>query len=277
MRWRFPKYKVLSVEATIDLIIEKKISITRFGDGEFDLMLKKKDIGFQKLDFNLSKELLNVLNNKNPNLLVCIPESLSSIKKHKKFAREFWIAFINNNGKVLAELLDLNYEFGNANISRLYIFMKNKAKSKYHFDNIKKIWHDKDVLIIEGNLSRLGIGNDLFSNVRSLKRIVCPSENAFEKYATILKAATKYGDNKLILIALGPTATVLSSDLCDKGYWAIDIGHIDIEYMWMLMGVNEKIAIKGKHVNESQNDLGYEMDKDDLNNYKMTIILNLSD
>lgn len=32
---------------------------------------------------------------------------------------------------------------------------------------------------------------------------------------------------RLILIALGMTATVLAYDLSKAGFWAIDIGHID--------------------------------------------------
>ena len=45
-----------------------------------------------------------------------------------------------------------------------------------------------------------------------------------------------YGENKLILIALGPTATVLAYDLAKAGYWALDIGHLDLEYEWFLKG-----------------------------------------
>ena len=44
----------------------------------------------------------------------------------------------------------------------------------------------------------------------------------------------KLSKNKLILIALGPTATVLSYDLYKLGYHVIDIGHADIEYEWFL-------------------------------------------
>ena len=57
--------------------------------------------------------------------------------------------------------------------------------------------------------------------------------------------------NKLILIALGPTATVLSYDLNKLGYQAIDIGHADIEYEWYLCKARGKISIKNKYVNES--------------------------
>ena len=56
--------------------------------------------------------------------------------------------------------------------------------------------------------------------------------------------------NKLILIALGPTATILAYDLYKLGYLAIDIGHIDIEYEWFLRKANTKIPIKNKYVNE---------------------------
>ena len=54
----------------------------------------------------------------------------------------------------------------------------------------------------------------------------------------------------LILAALGPTATILAYDLCEKGYQAIDIGHLDIEYEWYLMGATEKVDIAYKSVNE---------------------------
>lgn len=58
------------------------------------------------------------------------------------------------------------------------------------------------------------------------------------------------GGNELILIALGMTATVLAYDLAQAGLWAIDIGHIDVEYEWFLRGATDKIALNGKFVNE---------------------------
>ena len=47
------------------------------------------------------------------------------------------------------------------------------------------------VLLVEGEKSRLGVGNDLFENTGSVKRILCPSENAYEKYDEILKEILK--------------------------------------------------------------------------------------
>src|SRR5690606_20343875 len=111
---------------------------------------------------------------------------------------------------------------------------------------LKQIWDKQDVLFIEGELSRLGVGNDFFSNAKSVQRILCPTQNAFEKYEEILKYAKKYGEGKLIILALGPTATVLAHDLANENYWALDLGHIDIEYSWYLQNANRKVPVSGK-------------------------------
>lgn len=276
LRWGFPRYKIMTTAETIDDIINNKKSISRFGDGEFLLLIKERDINFQKLSVILSEKLLEVINNKNPKLLVALPDSISSTKTHKKFAKVHWLIFINTYGKTLSKLLDKNYHYGNANMTRLYAGMRNQSKSKVYFDRVKKIWEDQDVLIIEGDLSRLGVGNDLFQNTRSLERILCPRKNAFEKYEQIKMAAKKHGNDKLILCALGPTATVLCSELSNEGFWAVDIGHIDVEYMWMLMGAKERVSVKGRLVNESNNSEGHELSPELIAPYKNSIILDLS-
>lgn len=275
-RWNFPKYKIMSIEETIADIITHKKSISRFGDGEFLLILKQQDLKFQKQNTLLVDQLLEVLNNRNPNFLVAIPDSLASTKTHKRFAKVYWKLFINTHGKTLVKLLDKKYNYGNANVTRLYVGMKNQTKSKIYFEKIKAIWENKAILIIEGELSRLGVGNDLFDNVKNLERIICPQKNAFEKYEEIKAAAIKHGQNKLIICALGPTATVLCSELCNEGFWAIDIGHIDVEYMWMLMKAEGRVSIKGRYVNESDNSEGFEMAPEFVELYKKSIILDLS-
>ncbi|SEG50148.1 glycosyltransferase, SP_1767 family [Halpernia humi] len=275
-RWNFPKYKIMSIEETISDIITQKKSISRFGDGEFLLLLKQQDLGFQKQNTLLVDQLLEVLNNRNPKFLVAIPDSLASTKTHKRFAKVYWKLFINTHGKTLVKLLDKKYNYGNANITRLYVGMKNQAKSKIYFEKIKAIWENRNILIIEGELSRLGVGNDLFDNVKSLERIICPQKNAFEKYEEIKAAAIKLGKDKLILCALGPTATVLCSDLANEGFWAFDIGHIDVEYMWMLMKAEGRVSIKGRYVNESDNSEGFELEPELKSGYEKSIILDLS-
>jgi hypothetical protein len=81
---------------------------------------------------------------------------------------------------------------------------------------------------------------------------LAPNREAFEKYDMILEKVKMYSTEKyLILLALGPTATILAYDLAKLGYQAIDIGHIDIEYEWYRMGAMRKVPVKDKFVNEA--------------------------
>ena len=56
--------------------------------------------------------------------------------------------------------------------------------------------------------------------------------------------------NTLILISLGPTATVLAYDLIEFGHQIIDFGHFDIQYEYYLRNATKKIKIPNKYVNE---------------------------
>ena len=62
---------------------------------------------------------------------------------------------------------------------------KAKASGKESLKNsmikkLKTLWSGRDVVIIEGEKSRLGIGNNLFDNMKSIQRIICPVINAFK-------------------------------------------------------------------------------------------------
>ena len=120
-----------------------------------------------------------------------------------------------------------------------------------YFSRLKMLWNDRDIYIIEGVKTRLGVGNDLFDNCKSLHRIIGPAENAFDKYDKILDhIISLVPKSVLLIIALGPTATILAYDLSQLGYRAIDIGHVDIEYEYFLRKAQDKIKIPGKYVNE---------------------------
>ena len=105
--------------------------------------------------------------------------------------------------------------------------------------------------MIEGRYTRFGVGNDLLDNATSVSRILCPEKDAFAMYDIICDAAMKQDRNSIFLLALGPTATVLAYDLTQNGCQAIDIGHLDIEYEWLLKNASKKIKIENKYVNEA--------------------------
>jgi glycosyltransferase family protein len=128
----------------------------------------------------------------------------------------------------------------------------DKSQAADRFKAIRKIWDKRHVLLIEGEKSRLGVGNDLFENMASLQRILTRAENAYEIIDALTHEVLKYPKETLVLIALGPTATVLAFQLAkNHGYQSIDIGNIDIEYEWFLKQATQKIKIQGKYSNEA--------------------------
>ena len=86
-----------------------------------------------------------------------------------------------------------------------------------------------------------------------LKRKNILNKNTFDRYDAILDSVKRESKDKLVLIALGPTTTILAYDLYRLGYQAIDIGHIDIEYEWFLQGVTKKMKVNNKYTYEAGN------------------------
>lgn len=151
------------------------------------------------------------------------------------------------------QFLDKDRKYHDAYISRPYaLFADNKTDApKKRFENLKRIWDKRNVIFVEGSLTRLGVGNDLFDNAAQIRRIEAPPTNSFEKYDEILKAALHFAEpDILFLIALGPSAGVLAYDLYRAGYQALDIGHIDLEYEWYLRGQGGRCEVKNKYNNE---------------------------
>ena len=152
----------------------------------------------------------------------------------------------------ILHLADRERIYCNASITRPYIDYHDRQASARRFENLRRLWQGRDIVIVEGEKSKLGVGNDLFSNAASLRRILCPATNAYEKIDAIEAAIRAHASkDALLLAALGPTATVLAARMCAAGYQMVDIGHIDVEYIWYLRGDLLRKPIAGKHVLES--------------------------
>lgn len=242
--------KVLSIDETMEKIIHEKLSVSRFGDGEIKLVAGQP-ISFQRLEAGLAEKLQKVLSSKKEGFLVCLPDIFEDRQYMTDSAATHWKKHLSRYRKAWYDHTHKDLHYGNAFLSRCYMQLRDKTPAKKYFEKMKKIWDDADILLIEGEKSRLGIGNDLFDNARSIQRILGPVQNAFEKYDEILAAAEQYGKDKLILLALGPTATVMSYELFEKGYRAVDLGHADVEYEWFLQGATTRVPIKNKFVNEA--------------------------
>lgn len=241
---------ILSVDETLNLIINERFSVSRNGDGELDIMMGRS-IPFQKKDARLSGILREAHGAIMPKYMSAVPDIFGDLSGKSESARTYWINFMRINRFAWYKLAKAPF-YGDTNVTRFYLSKTNKSEATCQIERIKQIWKDKDVVLVEGKESKLGVNNDLFEGAQRLRRILGPAENAFSVYDQLMdcvkKEATK--DN-LILLALGPTATAMAYALAKDGYWAVDIGHIDIEYEWFLMGAKSKVPIPGKYTNES--------------------------
>lgn len=249
----FYKICVYDTETTLSMLNKKKCSISRFGDAEFDLM-QGKNLLYQKFDSNLADKLCSILavRQENPHCLIAIPHALDFQMDLTRNSKSYWSVYSAKNRVSIYKYLKSNYKYYDSQVTRIWINRKNKYESYRYFELWKNIWKNKKVLIIEGQYTRFGVNNDLFDNVCSVERIICPSENAFDYYEKIKGEILKYSENKIALIILGPTATALAYDLSLKGVWAIDIGNLDMEYEWSRTFAEKQIAIQGKYTVEAK-------------------------
>lgn len=249
---QFPELKMYSDEETIELIVGNKKSLSRFGDGEFMWMCGEHLNFFQTYSEQFAQDLRDAFQSKNENLLVGIPRGIIDTTGCNLYAKMHWQIVKSGFWSRLLKFADLDKVYCNASISRPYIDYCDREYSSKIFDLLKTIWDEKDIVIVEGEKTKLGMGNDLLDNSKSIRRIICPAQDAYNKIEDIKSSIRKNVEQGTIILgALGPTSSILAAQLVEEGYQFIDIGHIDIEYMWFRKNAILREPILGKHVNES--------------------------
>lgn len=243
---------ILSADKLLENIISSHKSLVRFGDGEFEMIRMKKRPWFQTCNSELSKRLLEVLKSNYDFIEVAIADNFGNLEKYTEDAANAIRKYMSPERRTeITNLLDANRIYGDAYVTRPYIIYENKEYSSKIFGLFKKLWTGRNILMVEGRYTRMGIGNDLFENAESVRRIICPAKDAYNQYNHILHSVQKYADKEdLILISLGPTATVLAFDLAINGFQAIDIGQLDNEYEWSLRKTETRVEIPNKMVAE---------------------------
>ena len=248
-----PTIKIKSAKELLHKIIDKKYSLCRFGDGEFDLILKQNRAWFQKYDIKMAEKLESILISNNEKILIAIADNYGSLDKYNDRAADVIRQYMTKEKRQEhMSLLDLSREYYDAYVSRPYMIYKDKDKNASEVFNLyKKLFSDRNILIIEGKNTKTGVNNGLLDGAHSIRRILCPDTNAYSVYDKILDRAIEFAlSDDLILITLGPTATILAYDLAMQGYQAIDFGQVDNEYEWFLRHAKERIVIEGKSVSE---------------------------
>ncbi len=207
---------------------------------------------FTRYTPEIGKRLTEILMSESKNCLICLPYVFKDKSAFYGYARFFFLREyvyclgIWEKMNVIAK----RYLFGDASFTRFYYHRADIKDHDLYIAKLKRLWDGQQIVFLEGECSRLGVGNDLFDNAASIERFLMPSTDAFDKYDEIIEAVKGMSRDKLYLLALGHTATILAYDMAQLGFRAIDVGHIDIEYEWMRMEATEKISVKNKYVNE---------------------------
>lgn len=268
--------EVMNKRDTIEYIKSRRCSIGRYGDGEVSLMVMI-GIGFQKPSWKLRKDLIEIARSRDEGFLTCIPGIITDMSELKPDSQKWWKSNLRLMGPVWRHYFNSGKVFGDTEITRPWMEILNPELAQFCFSEIRSMWKDRDVVLIEGEKSRVGIGNDFFSEVKSLQRILCPVRNAYSAIDRIYKCVLDFGKDTLILLALGPTATVLAYRLYKAGYQALDIGHMDIEYEWFRMGATQKVPVKNKYVNEAGGTKSLVEDADIEEQYKSQVYCRIFD
>lgn len=245
-----PSIRVMSRINTINLIKSRNLNVIRFGDGEFEI-ISGGHISYQNNNRILAKKLENILlTPADTKSLVCVPGVFNGMIDYTDKSRKYWLDCLRLRHKLIRKISRTDYVYGNSMISRPYMDFKNKKYAGEIFRNLKSIWSNKNLLIVEGETTRSGIGNDLFNSAKKVSRIICPSHDAFTKKEEIEKKILLHKNDCLILLMLGPTAKVITKELEYIDNQILDIGHIDSEYEWYQHGFTEKKQLLNKETAE---------------------------
>ena len=244
---------IMTAKETVDYILQEKCSVARFGDGELQIAAYGCGLKFQRADKKLQKKLTQVMASKNKKLLLCLPNRINMVtRKERATLTPYWQKSLRKHLYPWTKNLNKARLYGDTNLSRL-TEGKNREAAIKQVLHIREIWTARNIIIVEGEKTRFGVGNNLLENAGSISRVLGPAESAFDYYDQLFIECCNLAKTlraPLVLLALGPTATVLASDLADSGIQAIDIGHLDIGYERLLTGNTG--AIPGKYTNEAE-------------------------
>lgn len=239
------RIKVHSIDETIDVLLHTEKSMVRFGDGEI-VMIKGGDLMLQKASPEIAEGLAGILAYPYDDLIVTIPDVFETLLDHRRESRQFWRDHLLFCRKTYEKYCNPDRVYYSTFVSRCYYYAADRSICGAQFAKIRKIWENRDIVVVEGERTHNGVGNDLLDAAHSIERIICPPSNAYEAIPAILDACTAYGKDRLFLLSVGVAAKFLAVELFERGYRVLDIGNLDMEYEWFVRRSPGKMKLE-KH------------------------------
>lgn len=217
----------LGLLETVELIRDQRLSFSRYGDGEFRLMFRPEfDLRFQKNTPQLAHDLREVLSNPADKTLLGLPHIFYDVH---------WSTVLAELWHEISPLIPSDIQFGDAHVSRPPMFTLHGNEG---VEAWRSVWAGRDVAVVAGKGSRFDLIDELFGSVASSTMVYSKPTGAYDDLDRVTDAVLESGRD-MVLIALGPTGTILANNLAKRGVQALDIGHLTASYRAVFEGASQ--------------------------------------
>ncbi len=214
----------LSPDETIETILQNRISLIRYGDGEMNY-IEGENVHYQKKDNQLQIYLKKIVDEyiergTNTGYLVAMPENFLACKGKSLLKNKSYFISWSYARNVFNNKYDVPVEYGDA-----FLFALENTKK---FQRIwKEVSVDNIVLVHNDECYLEQLKNECEKDCFFIK---IPQRDAFSDFNEILTqilslVGTLKKENTMVLISAGPCAKALIYELSKVEVWAIDTGH----------------------------------------------------
>ncbi|GAA3542797.1 hypothetical protein AFL01nite_10190 [Aeromicrobium flavum] len=222
---RFHAERTLGMRETVERLVREPVGFSRFGDGEFWLMLRITfSLRFQKNSFALQDALRDAFTRPTDDLMIGFPHPF-----HTLHWTNVWTDLWNE----VSDLAPSGVRFGDSHVTRPIFFEEFGSEG---VDLWRRVWEDRTVTVVAGESGRFSLVDELFSSARELDVVWSVPTDGFADLDRVVAELQSRPRTDLYLLSLGPAATVLARRLADLGLRAIDIGHISDSYLTTFEG-----------------------------------------
>ena len=225
------KPEILDDADTIDRLLTSPKSFVRFGDGELEILLGHS-IPFQKWEERLAKILKEALASDGEHCLIGLPDYYHLDTNVGETALYWFLSVAPRYRDLIGKLANHDHAYISTNFTIPYINQKNVDREAMdtRYEKIQNLFLGRDVVIFAGDRVFGKLSYNVFERARSVKKVICPSQNAFACYDQILAMARQFPMETTLCFILGPTATAAAFDLSKEGRIAWDVGHLAKDY-----------------------------------------------
>ena len=250
--------RFLSRIETLDRLINNRVSIARFGDGELSLLFLMNDLHFQRKSKVLSGILEQAISIEDPRLIVCINSDfmlkgeaewiLGHARSAKTCSERRTVIYKDDIGVVvqpanvyrayfkLLRRITNRREWGEATVfwPGLYVDKYKEGNLEQVYEKIISIFENKAILVVG---PKVPLMPPSFSELKIFLETFCkidiftiPARNCFDVYSqiklNIIKQKSKYD---LVMVQGGPVATALAYELTTEENMVVyDIGSLNV-------------------------------------------------